>query len=87
MEYPLVHRNRASDRRCKKNKALDVYESIMFGESLSGFRVRVFNATFNNISVISWWSVFWWRKTDDQEKPPTSSESLTIVSHHVYRVH
>jgi hypothetical protein len=41
-----------------KNKGLDVYESIMFGESLSGFRVRVFNATFNNISVISWWSVF-----------------------------
>jgi hypothetical protein len=22
----------------------------------------VFNATFNNISVISWWSVYWWRK-------------------------
>ena len=55
--YPLVHRNRASHRRCKKNKGLDVYESIVFGESLSGWWVRVFNATFNNISVISWCSV------------------------------
>jgi len=22
----------------------------------------VFSATFNNISVISWWSFYWWRK-------------------------
>jgi hypothetical protein len=27
------------------------------------FRVRVFNATFNNISVISWWSVLLVEKT------------------------
>jgi len=22
----------------------------------------MFNPTFNNISVISWWSILWWRK-------------------------
>jgi len=31
----------------------------------------VHNATFNNISVIQWLSVFWWRK------PPTCRKSLT----------
>ena len=29
-----------------------------------GFRVLVFNATFNNISVISWWSVFLVEETE-----------------------
>ena len=33
-----------------------------------GFRVMVFNATFNNIPVISWRSVYWWRKPEYQEK-------------------
>jgi len=28
----------------------------------------VFNATFNNISVISWWQFYWWRKRDNPEK-------------------
>jgi len=32
--------------------------------------VMVFNTTFNNISVISWRSVYWWRK------PPTCCKSL-----------
>ena len=32
--------------------------------------VMVFNATFNNISVISWWSVYWWRKPEYPEKTP-----------------
>ena len=30
--------------------------------------VMVFNATFNNISVISWWSFYWWRKPECPEK-------------------
>ena len=36
--------------------------------------VMVFNATFNTISAISWWSVRlveetdWWRKPEDPEK-------------------
>ena len=38
------------------------------------FRLMVFNATFNNISVKSWQSVDWWRKP---EKPPTCCKSLT----------
>jgi hypothetical protein len=28
----------------------------------------VLNATFNNISVISWWSFYWWRKPEYPEK-------------------
>jgi hypothetical protein len=28
----------------------------------------MFSATFNNISVISWWKVFWWRKYEYPEK-------------------
>ena len=28
-----------------------------------GVMVMVFNATFNNISVISWWSVLWVEET------------------------
>ena len=34
-------------------------------------RVMVFNATFNNISVISWWSVLLVGKPEYTEKPPT----------------
>jgi hypothetical protein len=30
--------------------------------------VMVFNATFNTISVISWWSVYWWREPEYPEK-------------------
>ena len=54
-------------------------------EGLRGrISVMVFNATFSNISVISWWSVFigggnrsTWRK------PPTCGNSLTNLSHNV----
>jgi len=28
----------------------------------------MFNATFNNISVISWRSIYWWRKPEYSEK-------------------
>ena len=28
----------------------------------------MFNATFNNISVISWWSVYLWMKTEYPDK-------------------
>ena len=31
-------------------------------------RVMVFNATFNNISVISWRQFYWWRKLEYPEK-------------------
>jgi hypothetical protein len=38
-------------------------------------RVMVFNATFNNISVISWWSVLFWGK-------PEYMENTTDLPHH-----
>jgi len=41
-------------------------------------RVLMFNATFNNILAISWWSVKSVEETGvHQRKPPTCSKSLT----------
>ena len=37
--------------------------------SLKGFGVMVFNATFNNISVISWWSVLLVEETGENHRP------------------
>ena len=34
----------------------------------------VFNATFNNISIISWWSVYWFRKPEYPEKTTDLSQ-------------
>ena len=43
-----------------------------------GLRVMVFNATFNNISVVSWWSVLLVEENrSTRRKPPTCRKSLT----------
>jgi len=43
-----------------------------------GVRVMVLNATFNNISVVSRWSVLFVEETGiPGKKPPTCRESLT----------
>jgi len=41
----------------------------------------VFNATFNNISVISWRSVLLVKETGKQRQPLTCHKSMTILSH------
>jgi hypothetical protein len=53
----------------------------------SRFRVMVFNATFPNISVISWLSVYWWRKQEYPEKTTDLSQVIDKRDHKmVYQV-
>jgi hypothetical protein len=41
----------------------------------------VLNATFNNISVISWGQLYWWRKAEDTEKTTDLSEVTDKLYH------
>jgi hypothetical protein len=48
----------------------------------------VFNASFNNISVISWRSGFWWRKLENSEKTTDQSQVADKFYHlMLYQVH
>jgi hypothetical protein len=50
--------------------------------------IIVFNVTFNNISVISWWSVLLVEETGvPRENPPTCRKSLSNYHIMLYRVH
>ena len=51
-------------------------------------KVMVFNATFNNISVISWRSVYWWRKPEYTQKSSSMSQVTEKLLHHImlYRI-
>ena len=56
----------------------------MLTKILLYFRFVVFNATVNNISIISWWSVlYWWRKPEYPEKTTDLSQVTDKLSHNV----
>jgi hypothetical protein len=42
----------------------------------------VFNATFNNISIISWWSVLWVEK----KEYPVNTTDLSQVTDKIYHI-
>jgi hypothetical protein len=46
-------------------------------------RIMVFNATFNNISVISWWSLFLVEKPEYPEKT-TDLSQVTDKLYYIY---
>jgi len=59
--------------------------SISISIGLSGWKsvwLKVFNATFTNISAISWRSVFvWWRKPEYHEETTNLSQVTDKLYH------
>ena len=52
-----------------------------------GVKVMVFNATFNNISVIPYWSVFLMEETGISPEKITGLLQITDKPYHMNRVH
>ena len=71
---------------------INIYSFCDHSQTLYSWLVRfmVLSATFNNISVISWWSVliYWWTKPEYPEKT-TDLSHVTDKLYHImlYRVH
>jgi len=62
--------------------------TIQYKLKLDGLWVMVFNATFNNISVISWWSVLLVEETEYPEKTTDLPQVIDKLYHITfYRVH
>jgi len=56
---------------------------MFFSSNGGGYRVRVLNITFNNISIISWRSVLLVGETGvPGKKPATCHKSLELNSQH-----
>ena len=58
-------------------------QSLIFTAVQYRARIMVFNATFNNISVISWWSLFLVGKPEYPEKT-TDLSQVTDKLYYIY---
>jgi hypothetical protein len=58
--YDTIMKRKAGQQQytCLVNKSNILSDQHMDSKYIGGYWVIVFNATFNNISAISWWSVF-----------------------------
>ena len=73
MNFPFIGSKIAVIYLSVETKPCHDYTTVMVR-----LRFMVFNATFNNITVISWWSVLLVEETEVPErKPPTCRKSLT----------
>ena len=65
--------------RVKQQSLTQNLLNLYLVQHLVWFKVMVFNATFNNISVISWWQFYWWRKSVYPEKTTDLSQVTDII--------
>ena len=75
--------------KCNCIQQMFFYIWLHYSLTIGGVRVMVFNATFNNISVILWWSVLLWVEVIRVPEKTTDLSQVTDKLYHImlYQVH